>query len=88
MSDRLKILFQHLLPKRHLTGFAGRVFFNAQDPELGAACVRAWNDWMYEEWAEPEIRRLDEMRAIEGVGERKLAQYGEAFLEAIAGFPG
>lgn len=25
MSDRLKILFQHLLPKRHLTGFAGRV---------------------------------------------------------------
>ena len=25
MSDRLKILVQHLLPKRHLTGFAGRV---------------------------------------------------------------
>ena len=31
---------------------------------------------------------LDAMRAIEGVGERKLAQYGEAFLEAIAGFEG
>jgi len=31
---------------------------------------------------------LEEMRAIEGVGERKLAQYGEAFLEAIAGFAG
>jgi ATP-dependent DNA helicase RecQ len=31
---------------------------------------------------------LDEMRAIEGVGERKLAQYGEAFIEAIAGFGG
>lgn len=31
---------------------------------------------------------LDQMRAIEGVGERKLAQYGEAFIEAIAGFPG
>ena len=29
---------------------------------------------------------LSEMRAIEGVGERKLTQYGEAFLEAIAGF--
>jgi len=25
MSDRLKVLFQHLLPKRHLTTFAGRV---------------------------------------------------------------
>ncbi|MGO4405709.1 DNA helicase RecQ [Bosea sp. RAF48] len=31
---------------------------------------------------------LDEMRAIEGVGERKLTQYGEAFVEAIAEFPG
>jgi ATP-dependent DNA helicase RecQ len=31
---------------------------------------------------------LDEMRAIEGVGERKLAQYGETFIEAIAGFRG
>jgi ATP-dependent DNA helicase RecQ len=30
---------------------------------------------------------LEAMRAIEGVGERKLTQYGEAFLEAIAGFP-
>lgn len=25
MSDRLKVLFQHILPKRHLTTFAGRV---------------------------------------------------------------
>lgn len=31
---------------------------------------------------------LDGMRSIEGVGERKLAQYGEAFLEAIAEFAG
>lgn len=31
---------------------------------------------------------LEEMRAIEGVGERKLTQYGEAFIEAIASFPG
>ena len=33
-----------------ITGFAGRVLFNAKDPELGAACVRAWNDWLYDEW--------------------------------------
>jgi len=31
---------------------------------------------------------LSAMRAIEGVGERKLSQYGEAFIEAIAGFAG
>ena len=31
---------------------------------------------------------LEEMRGVEGVGERKLAQYGEAFLEAIAEFRG
>ncbi len=29
---------------------------------------------------------LDEMRRIDGVGERKLTQYGEAFLEAIGAF--
>ena len=33
-----------------VTGFCGRVFFNAEDPELGQACIRAWNDWLYEEW--------------------------------------
>jgi ATP-dependent DNA helicase RecQ len=31
---------------------------------------------------------LEEMRAIEGVGERKLAQYGAVFLDAIATFSG
>jgi predicted TIM-barrel fold metal-dependent hydrolase len=33
-----------------ITGFCGRVFFGAKDRELGAACIRAWNDWLYEEW--------------------------------------
>lgn len=36
-----------------ITGFAGRVFSAAQDQEVGKACVRAWNDWMYEEWLTP-----------------------------------
>jgi predicted TIM-barrel fold metal-dependent hydrolase len=36
-----------------ITGFAGRVFYGAQDPELGAACTRAWNDWIHDEWAQP-----------------------------------
>jgi predicted TIM-barrel fold metal-dependent hydrolase len=33
-----------------ITGFCGRVFFAAKDQDLGLACIRAWNDWLYEEW--------------------------------------
>lgn len=33
-----------------ISGFCGRVFFDATDRDLGLACVRAWNDWLYEEW--------------------------------------
>ncbi len=34
-----------------LPGFAGqRLQQLADDPELALACVRAWNDWMLEEW--------------------------------------
>jgi predicted TIM-barrel fold metal-dependent hydrolase len=33
-----------------ITGFCGRVFFAAEDRELGAACIRAWNDWLFDEW--------------------------------------
>jgi predicted TIM-barrel fold metal-dependent hydrolase len=36
-----------------LTGFCGRVYSACSDPELGKACVRAWNDWFAEEWREP-----------------------------------
>ena len=33
-----------------VTGFAGTLFSEAKDPELGLACARAWNDWLFEEW--------------------------------------
>jgi predicted TIM-barrel fold metal-dependent hydrolase len=33
-----------------ITGFCGRVFFECQDPHLGLGCIRAWNDWLFEEW--------------------------------------
>ena len=33
-----------------ITGFCGRVFFAAADVEVGEACVRAWNDWLHDEW--------------------------------------
>jgi predicted TIM-barrel fold metal-dependent hydrolase len=41
-----------------ITGFAGRVFYGSEDPELGAACTRAWNDWIFEEWAQPHPDRF------------------------------
>ncbi len=33
-----------------VTGFGGTLFSEAKDPELGLACVRAWNDWLFDEW--------------------------------------
>ena len=41
-----------------ITGFCGSVFFRAQDTELGAACTRAWNDWLYEEWYQAHPTRI------------------------------
>ena len=39
-----------------VAGFAGARFSEAQDPELGLAAMRAWNDWHLEAWvgADPE----------------------------------
>ncbi len=34
-----------------IAGFAGTVFSRSRDPQLGLACVRAWNDWHHEVWA-------------------------------------
>jgi predicted TIM-barrel fold metal-dependent hydrolase len=34
-----------------IAGFAGGVFSRSADPELGLACVRAWNDWHHDVWA-------------------------------------
>ena len=34
-----------------IAGFAGAAFARSHDPELGLACVRAWNDWHHEVWA-------------------------------------
>lgn len=37
-----------------MPGMAGTNFtFDTQEPALGQACVRAWNDWFYEEWYQP-----------------------------------
>jgi predicted TIM-barrel fold metal-dependent hydrolase len=41
-----------------IAGFAGTIFANSKDPELGLACLRAWNDWHIEEWAGPHPDRI------------------------------
>jgi predicted TIM-barrel fold metal-dependent hydrolase len=41
-----------------ITGFCGRVFFACPDRELGLACVRAWNDWLFEEWYQAYPERI------------------------------
>ena len=34
-----------------IAGFSGTVFWKSDDPELGLAVLRAWNDWHLEAWA-------------------------------------
>ena len=36
-----------------VTGFGGTLFSEAKDQELGFECVRAWNDWLFEDWYGP-----------------------------------
>jgi predicted TIM-barrel fold metal-dependent hydrolase len=41
-----------------ITGFCGRVYSQCNDPELGLAVTRAWNDWMHDEWWQPHPDRI------------------------------
>ena len=42
----------------NLAGFAGRVFSSCANAEVGQAVVRAWNDWLFEEWYSPHRTRI------------------------------
>jgi len=41
-----------------VTGFGGTLFSEMKDQEFGLACVRAWNDWLFEEWYTPYPDRI------------------------------
>jgi predicted TIM-barrel fold metal-dependent hydrolase len=41
------------LPFPTFPRFCGQTFYEANDKELALACVRAYNDWMVEEWCKP-----------------------------------
>ena len=43
------------LPFPTFPRFCGQTFYEADDKELGLACVKAYNDWMVEEWCEPSL---------------------------------
>ncbi len=52
--------------------------------EQGLAAYMVFADRTLLEMAEQRPATLDELRGVHGVGERKIALYGEVFLEAIA----
>jgi predicted TIM-barrel fold metal-dependent hydrolase len=41
-----------------ITGFCGAVYSGCSSAEVGLACVRAWNDWIFEEWLTPHRDRF------------------------------
>ncbi|MHB8219314.1 MAG: amidohydrolase family protein [Acidimicrobiales bacterium] len=41
-----------------VAGFCGSVFSRSHDPDLGLACVRAWNQWHEEVWAGTHPERI------------------------------
>jgi predicted TIM-barrel fold metal-dependent hydrolase len=41
-----------------VAGFCGSVFSRSKDPQLGLACVRAWNRWHHEIWAGTHPERI------------------------------
>ena len=53
-----------------VAGFCGAVFSRAEDPELGLACLRAWNDWHLEVWA-GHAPRADHPAPAAVVGRRR-----------------
>ncbi len=41
-----------------VTGFSGTLFSECKDQELALACVRAWNDWLHDDWYSPYPERV------------------------------
>ena len=48
------LCFPNIAPVR----FCGQGFLEAQDKQLAGLCVRAYNDWMLDEWCGPSGGRL------------------------------
>jgi predicted TIM-barrel fold metal-dependent hydrolase len=53
------LCFPNILPR-----FCGQAFLEAKDKALGLLCVKAYNDWMAEEWSQPSAGRLLHMSIV------------------------
>ena len=58
------------LPFPTFPRFCGQTFYEGDDKELGLACVKAYNDWMVEEWCAPIRRRQHPALPHPAVGRR------------------
>jgi predicted TIM-barrel fold metal-dependent hydrolase len=67
-----------------MCGFAGRHFSASKDPELGLACVRAYNRWHLEEWAGSYPGRIIPMQ-LTWLPDPKVAAQ-EVYANAALGF--
>jgi predicted TIM-barrel fold metal-dependent hydrolase len=53
MADMALNWVEGSLPFPTFPRFCGQTFYEADDKDLGLACVRAYNDWMIQEWCAP-----------------------------------
>ena len=81
-----------------ISGFCGRVFFDVADRDLGLACLRAWNDWLFEEWysahptriiplgitylADPQLAAAEIRRNVSGDAADLIRSYRAGYLAA------
>ena len=70
-----------------ITGFSGRVFSQCSDPTLGHAVMRAWNDWLFEEWWSPYPERIIPLAITwltdPKLGEREIRRNAERGFRAV-----
>jgi predicted TIM-barrel fold metal-dependent hydrolase len=58
LADLDEVRIERSLCFPNVVRFAGQMFLWMKDKELALACVRAYNDWMVEEWAAESRGRL------------------------------
>jgi predicted TIM-barrel fold metal-dependent hydrolase len=58
LADLDEVRIERSLCFPNVVRFAGQMFLWMKDKELALACVRAYNDWMVEEWAAESQGRL------------------------------
>jgi predicted TIM-barrel fold metal-dependent hydrolase len=58
LADLDQVKIERSLCFPNIVRFAGQMFLWMKDKELALACVRAYNDWMVEEWASGSGGRL------------------------------